>query len=386
MARTSATPAAPPAAAAADPVIAAAGDIACSPLDDQFNGGAGTAIGCQQRSTSNLLVNRGLTGVLALGDTQYNAGTTSEYQGSYDPTWGRVKNITHPAVGNHEYLTAGAAGYFQYFGAAAGDPSTGSYSFDIGSWHLIALNSNCDQVGCEAGSAQEQWLRNDLSTHSAACTLAYWHHPRWASAHGDNDFTDALWRALYASRADVVLNGHEHDYERFAPQNPDGVADPAIGIREFVVGTGGEDLGDPRPISANSEVVRGDTFGVLFLTLHSTSFDWRFESRTGSTIDSGSSPCHPKSPVADAGPDRTAGSGAVITLDGLGSSDPQGQPLTYGWEQVAGPLASFDDKTKARPTVTLPAGPATVTFRLKVTNTSGLSDTDDVTVTVQAPK
>ena len=221
-----------------DPVIAAAGDIAC-PTD------TATATTCRQQYTSDILVSGGFDAVLPLGDNQYLSGALPDYQAYYDPTWGRVRNITHPTPGNNDYSTAGASGYFGYFGAAAGDPQKGYYSYDLGSWHIISLNSNCSDVGgCDAGSPQEQWLRADLALRSTACTLAYWHHPRFSSgtAHGSDARTQALWQALYDFHADVVLNGHEHNYERFAPQAPTGAADPANGIREFVVGTGGSDL------------------------------------------------------------------------------------------------------------------------------------------------
>jgi acid phosphatase type 7 len=245
-------------------------------------------------ATSNLLTSGPLAAVLTLGDNQYEDNAYSKYQVSYHPSWGRVKSLIRPGIGNHEYLTASAAGYFQYFGAAAGDPSKGYYSFDVGSWHLIALNSNCSQVGgCGSGSPQEQWLRADLAAHSNACTLAYWHHPRWSSGqHGSNTSYNAFWQDLYAAHADVVLNGHDHDYERFAPQAPDGSGN-VNGLREFVVGTGGKNHYGFTTVQPNSEVRNSDTYGVLKLTLHPTSYDWRFIPVAGrSFADSGTTSCH----------------------------------------------------------------------------------------------
>ncbi|HKG54061.1 MAG TPA: hypothetical protein VKB04_07345, partial [Anaerolineales bacterium] len=192
-----------------DPIIAAAGDIACDPSDGNFNGGNGTSGSCRQKAVSDLFVGKNFSAVLTLGDTQYENGALTKYQQSFDPSWGRAKNIIRPAVGNHEYTTAGASGYYGYFGAAAGDKTKGYYSYDLGAWHLIALNSNCSQVGgCGAGSPQEQWLKSDLAAHPTMCTLAYWHHPRFSSGeHGSNTSYDAFWKDLYAARADIVLNG-----------------------------------------------------------------------------------------------------------------------------------------------------------------------------------
>jgi acid phosphatase type 7 len=288
--------------AGADPVIAAAGDIACAPSSQYFNGGAGTSTRCRQRYTSNLLVNAGVTATLALGDEQYDTGKLSSYMGSYDPSWGRVKATTYPAAGNHEYLTSGAKGYFDYFNGSgavtgrAGDRSKGYYSFDIGTWHLIALNSSdhCNVVACGKGSQQELWLKADLAAHPAACTLAFWHHPRFNSGHdGNADFMQAIFQDLYNAGADVVLGGHAHDYERFAPQDPNGKLDRARGIRQFVVGTGGAfftALGSAKP---NSEVRNSSTYGVLKLSLHATSYDWRFVPEAGKSFsDSGSNACH----------------------------------------------------------------------------------------------
>jgi acid phosphatase type 7 len=286
------------------PVVAAAGDIACEPLNVNFNDGRGSAHRCHQGATSDLLVHAGLTAVLALGDLQYQCGALTAFAVSYDPSWGRVKAITRPAPGNHEYQTGGlygcaprAQGYFSYWGAAAGDPHRGYYSFDLGSWHLISLNSNCDDIGgCGPGSPEERWLRADLAAHAGArCTLAYWHHPPFSSRviQGGVPRTFALLSDLYAGGADVLLTGHEHNYERFAPQTPWGAADPARGIREFVVGTGGNDL---RPFGvpiANSEVGEDHTFGVLELTLRRTSYAWQFIPEAGRTFtDGGSSVCH----------------------------------------------------------------------------------------------
>lgn len=234
--------------------------------------------------------------VALLGDNAYEKGSASQYQHCYDPDWGPFKNRTHPAAGNHEYLTLKASGYFNYFGPAAGDPTQGYYSYELGAWHLIALNSNCSKVGgCQAGSAQEQWLRADLAAHPAPCTLAYWHHPLFSSGqHGSNTQMWAVWQALYEAGADVVLNGHDHDYERFAPQNPEGVADSAQGLREFVVGTGGKNhYKFSQAPSANSEVRNDKTFGVLKLTLSPQSYTWEFIPEPGKSFaDEGEEVCH----------------------------------------------------------------------------------------------
>ena len=278
------------------PVIGVAGDIACATDDPNFDGGVGTTSACRMLATSNLLVNNGFAAVLPLGDEQYNSGSLSQFLASYDLSWGRVKSISRPVVGNHEYGTSGASGYFSYYGASAGDPSKGSYSFDVGSWHLVALNSNCTKIagGCDAGSPQETWLRNDLAAHPAQCTLAFDHHARFSSGHdGDNLFMQAMWQDLYNANAEIFLSGHSHDYERYAPQNGSGGLDNARGVRQFVVGTGGAfftGMGTPDP---NSQVRNNTTYGILKLTLRPTSYDWQFVPVAGQTFtDSGSTACH----------------------------------------------------------------------------------------------
>lgn len=234
--------------------------------------------------------------VLTLGDNAYDNGTLTEFNNYYQPTWGRHKTKTHPTPGNHEYHTSGASGYFDYFGTLAAERGKGYYSYDLGGWHLIALNTNssCTTVACAAGSAQEQWLRADLAAHPNSCTLAYWHHPRFSSgSHGSFQGAAALWQALYDANADVVLNGHDHSYERFAPQTPGGARDDARGIREFVVGTGGSSHYAITSGIANSEARNGDTYGVLKLTLGNGTYDWQFIPEAGKTFtDSGTDTCH----------------------------------------------------------------------------------------------
>jgi len=233
--------------------------------------------------------------VMAVGDLAYPDGSKENFV-CYDKTWGVARSRTRPAPGNHEFHSSGATPYFDYFGVLAGDPKTGYYSYELGSWHIIVLNSECRDVGgCEAGSPEEKWLRADLASHPVACTLAYWHKPLFSSgsAHGNDLTMKPLWDALYEANADVVVNGHDHDYERFAPQTPDGAPDPGRGIREFVVGTGGK---SHRPFSepkTNSEVRDATAFGVLKLKLKSKSYDWQFIPEEGKTFtDSGSGACH----------------------------------------------------------------------------------------------
>jgi acid phosphatase type 7 len=268
-------------ARAASVVMVGAGDIAhCSTNTDE--------------ATAKLL--DGISGtVFTLGDNAYNSGTDAQFKNCYDPTWGRYKARTKPSVGNHEYLTSGASGYFGYFGSAAGDPKKGYYSYDRGAWHVIVLNSNCSKVGgCAAGSPQEKWLRADLATHPNKCTLAYFHAPLYSSGeHGNSTSVRPFWKALYQAGADVVLSGHDHDYERFAPQDPYGAFSSARGIREFVVGTGGTYLRPFGTIKANSQVRNATTHGVLKLTLNSGGYEWKFVPVAGKSFtDSGSASCH----------------------------------------------------------------------------------------------
>ena len=237
-----------------------------------------------------------LPGTIAvLGDTVYERGTPAEFAGCYEPAWGRHKARTRPAVGNHEYGTPGASGYFSYFGAAAGEPGKGYYSYTLGAWHVVALNSNCTEVGCAAGSEQERWLRADLAAHPSRCTVAYMHHPAFSSGntHGGSPAVRPLLRALQDERAELLLSGHDHDYERFAPQTVEGAANPD-GVRQFVIGTGGAGLRkfapDPKP---NSEARIEGVYGVLSLTLRAAAYDWQFVGQPGSTAgDSGTGACH----------------------------------------------------------------------------------------------
>jgi hypothetical protein len=299
--------------AASDPVIAAAGDIACDPANSVFNSGNGNSNACRQKYTSDLLVNAGLAAVLPLGDVQYYCGGYQAFLQSYDLSWGRVKSISHPVVGNHEYITSpdsggastgcdntnsGAAGYFNYFGAAAGTTGQGYYSYDIGAWHLVALNSNCgDAGGCSPSSPQGQWLAADLAAHSNFCTLAYWHIPLFSSGGRAELNSKDLWQILYNNNVDLILNGHDHIYERFAPQAPNGVVDTLRGMREFIIGSGGANHTSLATIAANSEIRNVDTYGVLKLTLHPTSYDWQFVHEAGKTFtDSGTGTCHGSSP------------------------------------------------------------------------------------------
>lgn len=268
--------------ASADPVLVGAGDIAsCAQTGDA--------------ATAALLGQVGGS-VFTLGDNAYETGSPADYAGCYGPTWGRFKSRTHPAPGNHDYYTSPvAAGYFGYFGAQAGPRGKGYYSYDVGAWHVVVLNSECASVGgCGTGSPEERWLRADLAAHPATCTLAYWHTPRFSSGalYGDDTGYQRFWQALYDAGADVVMNGHEHVYERFGPQTPSGAADPGFGIRQFTVGTGGEGhyaFRKPRP---NSQVRNNTTFGVLALTLHPTGYSWRFVPAGGAFTDQGTASCH----------------------------------------------------------------------------------------------
>jgi hypothetical protein len=273
-------------ATAADPVLVGAGDIAsCSRTQDA--------------ATAKLL--DGIVGtVFTAGDNVYQNGTATEFTNCYGPTWGRHKSRTRPTAGNHDYGTAGASGYFGYFGSRAGDPRKGYYSFNLGAWHAVMLNSNCSAVGgCGSTSAQANWLRSDLAAYPRACTVAVWHHPRFTSARSTPDGRmNAIWQILYQHGVEIVVGGDRHHYERFAPQTPAGTASAAYGIRQFVVGTGGAALvGFSTPMK-NSQVRNSQTYGVLRLTLHASSYDFAFVPIAGQTFrDSGSAACHGKPPA-----------------------------------------------------------------------------------------
>ena len=265
------------------PVVVAAGDIAaCDSEGDE--------------ATAELLKDIEGT-VLALGDNVYPDGTAANFQECYEPSWGVFKGRTEPVPGNHEYFTEGAAGYFGYFGDAAGNPEAGYYSYDLGDWHVVALNSNCKEIdGCYDSSPQERWLEDDLAANEdKECTLAYFHHPLFTSGsyRPGVGAVRPLWEALYAAGADVVLSAHDHNYQRFAPQDPEGRADPERGIREFVIGTGGGALRRIESPIENLEVYNDDALGVLKLTLRPGGYDWEFVPVAGKSFtDSGSERCH----------------------------------------------------------------------------------------------
>ena len=269
--------------------IAAAGDLSCEP------GSKTEKQVCHQVGVSSrVLADPTIALFLPLGDNQYEKGALTSYQAAYAPSYGRLGARTHPVPGNHEYNTENATGYFAYFATAAGDPAKGYYSYDIGTrWHAVALNSNCDSVACGADSAQVQWLRSDLGASKRPCTIAYWHHPRFSSGttHGGSADVAAFWSALYQGHADIVLNGHEHNYERFDPQSPTGSPD-ANGVREFVVGTGGASLYPLGAAKANSAARVANTFGFLKLTLGERTYQWRFVAEDGKVLDRGTGSCH----------------------------------------------------------------------------------------------
>jgi 3',5'-cyclic AMP phosphodiesterase CpdA len=276
--------------------IVAAGDIACDPTDPAFHAGRGSGRYCRAAAVAKVIRAIDPDAVLALGDEQYDFGLFRAFRRSYDKSWGRELHRTLPVPGNHEYSRSNRAqGYFSYFGAQAGPHRGGWYSVRLGSWRLIALNSNCVYVGCRGGGAQFLWLRHLLQNRPAACTLAFMHHPLVSSGpHGDNEsHARPLWKVLFHFGVDVALVGHDHIYERFAPVSPFGVKKRAHGIREFVVGTGGAMHYSIHRVHRYSQVHNTKAFGVLRMTLRPGAYDWRFRPAAGATFtDGGTARCH----------------------------------------------------------------------------------------------
>ena len=296
----------------------AAGDIACRPeLVETTNA-------CRQARTADLVSSLVPDAVALLGDNQYEHGELANFMAVFEPTWGRFRQLTHPAVGNHEYEgdpeRDQAPGYFSYFGAAAGDPAKGYYRWELAGWTLFVLNSgainwtrttggnpslpdDCWPVSCATGSEQEQWLRSELEAlPDDACAIAYWHHPRFSSGFGganqSHPETGPLFADLYQHGVELLLTGHSHNYERFAPVTPEGIPDPG-GVRQFVVGTGGRNLHtDTGPQLPASEILRTDTFGVLELTLAPGAYTASFVGENGLTVDQSSGTCHAPPPGA----------------------------------------------------------------------------------------
>src|SRR5215208_6238040 len=339
-----------------DPVLVGAGDIAsCRSTGDEATAGL----------LAGLLA--GIDGTVAtFGDNAYPRGTDADFARCYDPTWGQFKALTKPSPGNHE--AAGSSGYFDYFGAAAGEPGKGYYSYDLGSWHVISLNSNCSSVvgGCASGSPQEQWLKADLAAHSNACTLAYWHHPRFSSGiHGDHSFVDPFWNDLYQAGAEVVLNGHDHDYERFAPLNPSGQPEPTQGIREFVVGTGGAELRAFNRIHPTSEVQLAGMNGVLQMTLHPDSYDWQFVTAPdGIVADAGSATCHG---APSGSPTNTPGTAGTTTSATTGA--------TTGTANITSTTSATTGTTTGTTDITRTTGTATGTTTGTTAGSTGTTGT-----------
>jgi hypothetical protein len=289
--------------------IAAAGDIACHPADLNYNGGDGQSGFCAQKATANLIGQGSYAKVLALGDLQYDCGSLAAFNASYDPTWGQYVSKTEPVLGNHdvkgtsensESCLPKASGYFTYFANhgvsdASGVNGKGYYSYDLGSWHVIALNGNCSWLGgCGAGSAQMTWLQNDLAAHPNACTLAYWHQAAWSTSGGGGTIEmRPIWAALADAGADLVLVGHYHHYERFADLNANGqpVAD-GTGTREIIAGIGGESQGTFGSTPLTGSQVRKMGYGILAVTLGTGTYSWDYRQIAGGSGDSGSETCH----------------------------------------------------------------------------------------------
>src|SRR5205809_378548 len=374
-------PTAPPppqTAPVAPPPVAAA--ITASPQAVQLIG-AGNIARCDRtndEATALLLDAYPDATVFAAGDNMNGNGSLTNFTTCYGPSWGRHKARTRPAAGEKEYKTAGAAGYFSYFGAAAGDSGKYYYSYDLGAWHIMVLNDN---ISMAAGSAQEQWLRAELAANTRQCTLAYWHHPRFSSS-GTNKLASVkpLWDALYAYSADVVVNAHYTVYERFAPQTPDGVADPVNGTREFIVGTGGLSLQNPGGAKPNSEVRNGTTYGVLKLTLDTDTYSWEFVAIAGQTFsDAGTTACHTRVPVASVDvtpPTATVQAGATVQLTAT-PRDANGNSLSgrvVTWQTTDLAIATVD--ATGLVTGKTVGGPITITA-----TSEGKSGTSSVTIT-----
>jgi chitodextrinase len=384
---------APANAAAADPVIYAAGDIACAP------GASQTSTTCHERQTSDIVIAGGAAKALALGDLQYDSASLSNLQNSYNNTWGRIKSITDPVLGNHEGSGSGYWDYFYGSGVSNGPygvRNKGWYSFNVGAWHLIGINSNCTRVACTAGSEQEQWLRADLAANPTSCTLAYWHHPRWSSGHdGDNTFMQPIWQALYDANADLALVGHSHNYERYAPQDANGSLDNSRGIREFVVGTGGAFFTGVSSAKPNSEVRNNTTYGVLKVTLHPTSFDWQFVPEAGKTFtDSGTQACHgsggaPPPPADTQSPTlpgtltATAPGATQVNLSWGASTDNIG---VTGYEIYRnGSLLTTKNGTTTTHTDTPVSGNTTYTYQVRAVDAAGNRSAFGNSVAVTTP-
>lgn len=366
----------------ADPVLAAAGDIACAP------GSITTTSVCRQAGTATEIENAAPTLVAALGDQQYESGLLSEYQGSYDLSWGAFKPDTRPVPGNHEYkASTTAAGYFSYFGGLAG-PSSGYYSYDLGAWHVIALNSNCTDSGCayypgggEVSTAEVDWLKADLAAHQGQCTLAYWHHPLFTQSDvGESPDVKSLWDALYAHGADVVLNGHTHVYERYGQLDPTGSAATTHGVREFTSGLGGKATtlwASPAPSPA-PDAKDNSHFGVLFLTLHQGSYDWAYRGENGTVYDSNGAgdhtACH--EPQVTVNVPQPAYTGEPSSFQAA-ATVPDGTPIdSYSWD-----FGDSGTSSEQNPSHTYAAaGDRTVT--LVVTDHRGLTTTVTRTVSV----
>ncbi|MGI9309389.1 MAG: metallophosphoesterase family protein [Gammaproteobacteria bacterium] len=356
--------------------------------------GAGDISTCltgEQEETALLLDNIPGT-VFTAGDNANSDGTPQEFANCYDPAWGRHKSRTRPTPGNVDYDTPNAAGYFDYFGPNAVQINDGYYSYDLGDWHVIALNSECHEIGgCEVDSPQGQWLRADLLRNDTACTVVYQHHPRFSSgrADGDNDVVQGLWQILYDAGVELLIAGHEHNYERLAPLDADGNPDPVRGLREIIVGNGGG-ANSPFDVIQPHSVIRNDTdSGVLKLTLNSNSYDWEHIPIAGRTFtDAGTGDCFSVNqvPFLDAGEDIVASGIGDARLKGVALDDARGPSGTMvpGWSQLDGPATVvFADSSSPESMATFPAPGF---YRLELAGTDGeFAVSDTVTVSVIDP-